>query len=47
VAGTEALEIYNTFTWENDNDEEKVDEKFDGYCNPRKNVTWERHKFNT
>ena len=50
VAGTEALEVYNTFTWESDDDKSKVDkitEKFDGYCNPRKNVTWERHKFNT
>ncbi|XP_065888776.1 uncharacterized protein [Dysidea avara] len=50
VAGTEALEVYNTFTWESDDDKSKVDkitEKFDGYCNPRKNVTSERHKFNT
>ena len=50
VAGMEALEIYNTFTWETDDDKSKVDkitEKFDEYCNPHKNVTWERHKFNT
>ena len=50
VAGTDALEIFNTFTWESDDDKSKVDkitEKFDEYCNPRKNVTWERHKFNT
>ena len=50
MAGTEALEIYNTFNWESDDDKSKVDkitEKFDKYCNPRKNITWERHKFNT
>ena len=50
VAGTEALEVYNTFTWENDDDKSKVNkitEKFEEYCNPRKNVTWKRHKFNT
>jgi len=50
VAGPEALEVYNTFTWDSDDDQNKVDkivEKFDQYCNPRKNVTWERHKFNT
>ena len=50
MAGTDALEIYKTFNWESDDDKCKVDkitEKFDEYCNPRKNVTWERHKFNT
>ena len=49
VAGMDALEIFNTFIWDSDNDKSKVDkitEKFDKYCNPRKNVTWERHKFN-
>ena len=42
VAGTDALEIYNPFNWESDDDKCKVDkitEKFDEYCNPRKNVT--------
>ena len=50
VAGPEALEVYNTFSWAANGDKNKVDkimEKFDQYCNPRKNVTWERHKFNT
>ena len=49
VAGPEALEVYNTFTWDNDDDKSKVDEiseKFDQYCNPRKSITWECHKFN-
>lgn len=50
VAGPEALEIYNTFSWENEGDERKVTkimEKFQAYCEPRKNITWERHVFNT
>ena len=25
----------------------KIVEKFEAYCNPRKNVMWERHVFNT
>ena len=39
VVRTEALEIYNTITWETDNDKSKVDkitEKFNEYCNPVK-----------
>ena len=50
IAGPEALEVYNTFTWDDNNDKSKVHkiiEKFDQYCNPRKNITWERQKFNT
>ena len=43
----EALEVYNTFTWESPGDEKKVDkilEKFEEYCIPR---TWQRHILNT
>ena len=50
VAGQDALEVFNTFTWDSDGDDkklEKVIEKFEIYCMPRKNVTWERHIFNT
>jgi len=39
VAGHEALEIYNMFSWDNERDESKVAkimEKFQAYCNPRK-----------
>ena len=49
VAGEEALEIYNTFTWDKDGDDEKVSAtiaKFEAHCNPRKNM-WECHLFNT
>ena len=47
VIGEEALEVYNTFSWSAEGDDQKVSkitEKFDDYCNPRKNITWE---FNT
>lgn len=50
VAGAEALEVYNTFTWEAEGDDKKVSkilEKLEAYCIPCKNVTWQRHLFNT
>ena len=50
VAGPEALEVYNIFTWDDTDNKNKVDkiiEKFDQYCNFRKNIMWEHHKFNT
>ena len=46
VAGPKALEVYNAFTWENEGDDKKVNkilEKFQTYCKPRKNITWERY----
>ena len=48
--GPEALEIFNTLSFDNAGDDKKLDklvEKFEAYCIPRKNVTWERHVFNT
>ena len=48
MAGSEALEVYNTFQWDEDEDNTKVEkimEKFERYCNPRKNLTFERHSF--
>jgi hypothetical protein len=50
IAGQDALEVFKTFTWDTDGDDKKlakVIEKFETYCMPRKNVTWERHIFNT
>ena len=50
LAGPDALEVFNTFSFETPGDEKKVDkvlEKFDAHCEPRKNITWERHVFNT
>ena len=50
VIGPNALDIYNTFARDAEGNEMKVDkiiEKFKAYCNPRKNITYERHVFNT
>lgn len=50
VIGPESLEIFNTFTFDNDDDKKKLKpimDKFESYCNPRKNLTYERHIFNT
>jgi hypothetical protein len=50
VAGFEALEVYNTFQWDTAGDDVKVDkimEKFERYCNPRKNLTLDKHSFFT
>ncbi|KAK3087333.1 hypothetical protein FSP39_004790 [Pinctada imbricata] len=50
IVGPDAVEIYNTFTWDAEGDEKKLDkiiQKFAGYCNPKKNITYERHIFNT
>ena len=49
VAGPEALEIFNTFAL-SDTDQTKIEvviNKFEEYCTPKKNVTYERHLFNT
>ena len=49
VAGEEALEIFNTFGL-TDEDKVKIDvviKKFEEYCTPKRNVTYERHVFNT
>ena len=46
--GDEGTEVYSTFTW----DDENADEiepgltKFAEYCQPRKNVPFERYRFN-
>ena len=48
VAGEEALEIFNTFSLM-DEGKVKIDvviRKFEEYCMPKKNVTYERHVFN-
>lgn len=50
VVGKDALEVYNTFTWTRSSDAFKLKEvmkKFEEYCTPRKNLTYERYKFNT
>lgn len=51
VIGEEALAIYNTFQFEEDTGDEmkweKVLKKFENYCMPKRNVTFEGHKFFT
>ena len=50
VADPEALEVYNTFTWEDEGDKNKANkilEKLETYCIPRKNVMWQRYLFYT
>lgn len=50
LIGEEALEVFNTFTFEAPKSETKEDdvmEKFESYCNPRKNLIFEQSKFFT
>ena len=50
VIGEEAREVYATFTdWTTEGDESKIQpvlDKFEAYCQPRKNVPFERYRFN-
>ena len=50
VIGEEAREVYSTFNdWNEEGDEQKIVPvltKFGEYCQPRKNVPFERYKFN-
>ena len=48
LIGDEALEIYNTFTFGEGEDRDKLSvlkKKFEDYVNPRKNTVFERYKF--
>ena len=50
VVGEEALEVYNNFQFTEEADKMKLDkilEKFEAYCIPKTNVTFERHRFFT
>lgn len=50
VVVDEALEVYNNFTFATAGDKMKLDkimEKFEAYCIPKRNVTFERHRFFT
>ena len=49
VAGEDAVEIYNTFTFASGETDkiEALISKFQAYCIPKKNITFERHVFNT
>ena len=48
VIGNEAIDVFNTLTWDAEGDDTKIDrvlQKFEEYCEPRKNVSYERYKF--
>ena len=49
IPGKEALEIFNTFVFskEETNKIQPLINKFQEYCTPKKNVTFERRVFNT
>ena len=49
VMGEDCLEIYNSFSWQNEGDQSnigKVLEEFENYFLPQKNVVLERFHFN-
>ena len=48
VIGEEGVEVFNTFPMTAD-EKDKIEpllNKFENYCNPKRNVTFERYKFN-
>ena len=50
VIGKESVRIYNTFDWSDEDEKTKISkvlEKFENYCTPKRNLTYERYKFNT
>jgi hypothetical protein len=50
LAGEQAIEVFNTFTFEEggkDDDPEVLMRKCEDYCNPKRNITYKRHLFNT
>jgi len=50
VIGEEAREVFSTFTdWDHEGDDAKIQPvlaKFEQYCQPRKNIPFERYRFN-
>ena len=48
IAGPQAIDVFNTFVFDNPGDGEKLDvvlNKFDAHCSPKKNETYERYVF--
>ena len=48
VIGNDAIHVFNTLTWDAEDDDKKIDkvlEKLKEYCEPRKNVSYERYMF--
>ena len=49
IIGEDARDVFSTFTWESAGDAKKIEpvlQQFAGYCEPRKNVPFERYRFN-
>lgn len=51
VIGEEAREVFSTFTeWDSEGDNKKINpvlQQFEKYCQPRKNIPFERYRFNS
>lgn len=48
VTGDEVIKVYNTMVFEDDEEDiEVLKNKFQEYCEPRKNITYLRHMFFT
>lgn len=49
VVGDEALEVYNNFTFEEGESLklQPIMDRFEAFCIPKRNVTYERHRFFT
>lgn len=48
IAGPQAIEVYNTFVYDDADDKDKLDvvlSKFDAHCSPKKTETYERYVF--
>lgn len=48
VIGNDAIDVFNTLTWDEEGDEKKIEKvllKFEKPCEPKKNVNNERYKF--
>ncbi|XP_068674761.1 uncharacterized protein [Montipora foliosa] len=48
VIGNDAIDVFNTITWDAEGDDtkiEKVLQKFEEHCEPKKNASYERYKF--
>lgn len=49
MIGEEAWEVFTTFMWEAEGDENKISivpDKFGAYCQPWRNIPFEGHQFN-
>ena len=50
VIGNDAIDVFNTLTWDAEGDDKKIDkviQKLEQHCEPKKNVSYERYKFNS